>query len=143
MEWYHELRNTILAEGWTSSQHNDCIYFKKSEDGSIAILMNYLDDTATTGEFTEEIQRIRASLLETYEGRDLGTPDKLFGVGNTVGEDGITLDQQLYAESIIMDGMGFMEIRTTSTRLDPGMDLSARQDYKEEPEFFPQSSMYR
>ncbi|CAM9721692.1 unnamed protein product, partial [Choristocarpus tenellus] len=33
MEWYHELRNTILAEGWTSSQHDECLYFKKSEDG--------------------------------------------------------------------------------------------------------------
>ncbi|CAM9144659.1 unnamed protein product [Choristocarpus tenellus] len=65
----------------------------KSEDGRIAILSTYVDDTATTGDFTEEIQRIRASLLEKYEGRDLGTPDKPIGVGIAVGADGITLDQ--------------------------------------------------
>ncbi|CAM9800780.1 unnamed protein product [Choristocarpus tenellus] len=92
MEWFHELRGTILTEGWTSSQHNECLYFKKSEDGRIAILTTYVDDTAT-GDFTEEIQRMRASLLEKYKGRDLGTPDKLIGVSITVGEDGITLDQ--------------------------------------------------
>ncbi|CAM9965350.1 unnamed protein product, partial [Choristocarpus tenellus] len=51
MEWYHELRGTILAEGWTSSQHDECLYFKKSEDGHIAILTTYVDDTVfTTGD---------------------------------------------------------------------------------------------
>ncbi|CAM9635846.1 unnamed protein product, partial [Choristocarpus tenellus] len=47
MEWYHELRKIILAEGWTRSQHDECLYFKKSEDGRIAILTTYMDDTAT------------------------------------------------------------------------------------------------
>ncbi|CAM9479672.1 unnamed protein product [Choristocarpus tenellus] len=119
MEWYHKLRSTIISEGWTSSQHDECLYFKKSEDGRIAILTTYVDDTFTIGNFTEEIQRMRASLLEKYEGRDLGTPDKLIGVGITVGEDGITLDQQMYAKSIVMAGMGTLEVRKTSTPLDP------------------------
>ncbi|CAM9903727.1 unnamed protein product [Choristocarpus tenellus] len=132
MEWFHELRGTILVEGWTSSQHDECLYLKKSEDGRITILTTYVDDTAITGDFTEEIQRMRASLLEKYEGRDLGIPDKLIGVGITVGEDGITLDQQLYAESIVMAGMGTTEVRKTSTPLDPGMDLSVKQDHEEE-----------
>ncbi|CAM9791127.1 unnamed protein product, partial [Choristocarpus tenellus] len=143
MEWYQELRGTILTGGWTSSQHDECLYFKRSEDGCIAILTTYVDDTATTGDFTEEIQRMRASLLEKYEGRDLGTPDKLIGVGITVGEGGITLDQQLYAESIVKAGMGSKEIRLTSTPLDPGMDLFARQDYEEEldPTIYPYASI--
>ncbi|CAM9873567.1 unnamed protein product [Choristocarpus tenellus] len=143
MEWYHELRGTILAEGWTSSQHDECLYFKRSEDGHIAILTTYVDDTVTTGDFTEDIQRMRASLLEKYEGRDLGTLDKLIGVGITVGEDSITLDQLQYAESIVMVGIGSMEVRETSTPLDPRMDLSAKQDYEEEldPTIYPYASI--
>ncbi|CAM9957270.1 unnamed protein product [Choristocarpus tenellus] len=143
MEWYNELGGTILAEGWTSSQHDECLYFKKSEDGRIAILTTYVDDTATTADLTEETQRMRASLLEKYEGRYLGTLDKLIGVGITVGEDGITLDQQLYAESIVMVGMGSVEVRETSTPLDPGMDLSVRKDYEEEldPTIYPYASI--
>ncbi|CAM9538360.1 unnamed protein product, partial [Choristocarpus tenellus] len=117
--------------------------FRNSEDGRIAILTTYVDDTFTTGDFTEEIQRIRASLQEKYEGRDLGTPDKLIGVDITVGEDGITLDKQMYAKSIVMAGMGSKEVRTTSTPLDPGMDLSARQDHEEEldPTICPYASI--
>ncbi|CAM9817842.1 unnamed protein product [Choristocarpus tenellus] len=136
--------STILTELWTNSQHNECLYFRKSEDGRIAILTTYADDPATTGDFTEEIQRMRASLLEKYEGRDLGTPDKLIGVGITVGEDGITLDQQLYVKSIVMAGMGSMEVRETPTPLDPRMDLSARQDNEEElnPTIYPYASIF-
>ncbi|CAM9746957.1 unnamed protein product, partial [Choristocarpus tenellus] len=143
MTWYHKLRSTILAEGWTSSQHDKCLYFRKSEDRCITILTTYVDDTATIGDFTEEIQRMRASLLEKNEGRDLGTPDKLIRVSITVGADGITLDQQLYAESIVMAGMGSMEVRETSTPLDPGKDLSARHDNEEElnPTLYPQASI--
>ncbi|CAM9546313.1 unnamed protein product [Choristocarpus tenellus] len=132
MESYHELRGTILVEGWTSSQHDECLYFRKSQDGCIAILTTYVDDTATTGDFTEEIQRMRASLLELYEGRDFGTPDKVIGVGTTVGADGITLDQQLYAESIVMVGLSSTEVRYTSRPLDPSMDLSPRHHNEEE-----------
>ncbi|CAM9391575.1 unnamed protein product [Choristocarpus tenellus] len=68
MEWYHELCNTILAEVWTRSQHDECLYFKKSEDGRIAILTTYVEDTAITGDFREEIQRMRASLLKRTRG---------------------------------------------------------------------------
>ncbi|CAM9511075.1 unnamed protein product [Choristocarpus tenellus] len=67
---------------------------------------------------------MRASLLEKYEGRDLGTPDKLIGVGITVDGDSITMDQQLYAERLI--------------------DLSARHDNKEElnPIIYPYTSIF-
>ncbi|CAM9572152.1 unnamed protein product [Choristocarpus tenellus] len=143
MGWYHELRSTILAEGWTSSQYDKCLYFRKSEDRCIAILTTYMDDTATTGDFMEEIQRMRALLREKYEWRNLGTPDKLIGVGITVGADSITLDQQLYAESIVMAGMGSTEVWDTSTPFNSGMDLSARHDNEEElnSTIFPYASI--
>ncbi|CAM9963982.1 unnamed protein product, partial [Choristocarpus tenellus] len=75
--------------------------------------------------------------------RDLGTPDKLIGVGVTVDADGITLDQQLYAESIVIAGMGSMEVQETSTPLNPGMDLSTRRDNEEKlsPTIYPYASM--
>ncbi|CAN0444681.1 unnamed protein product [Discosporangium mesarthrocarpum] len=91
MEWYKELRGTILAEGWGSSAYDECLYYRESNDGRIAILTSYVDDTLFTGDFTEEIARMRKRLLEMYEGRDPGTPDKLVGVRITIRKDGITL----------------------------------------------------
>ncbi|CAM9108481.1 unnamed protein product [Choristocarpus tenellus] len=86
---------------------------------------------------------MRTSLLEKYEGRDFVTQDKLIGVGITVGVDGITLDQQLYVESIVISGMDSTKVRDISRPLDPGMDLSARHDNEEElnPTIYPYLSI--
>ncbi|CAM9730393.1 unnamed protein product [Choristocarpus tenellus] len=75
---------------------------------------------------------MKNNLLTKYEGRDLGTPDKLVGVAITRDEAGITLDQHFYAESIVREGMGSAEVRNTSSSLNPGMDLTARRTDEEE-----------
>ncbi|CAN0496092.1 unnamed protein product [Discosporangium mesarthrocarpum] len=67
MEWYKELRGTILAEGWGSSAYDECQYYRESNDGRIAILATCVDDTLFTGDLTEEIARMRKRLLEIYE----------------------------------------------------------------------------
>ncbi|CAM9436821.1 unnamed protein product [Discosporangium mesarthrocarpum] len=128
MEWYMELRGTILVEGWGNSAYNECLYYRESENRRMAILTAYIDDTFFTGDFTEEIQRMRKRLLQMYDGCDLGTPDKLVGVWVTIDKDGVTLDQALYAQSIVMAGMGSFDVCKTATPLDSVMDLSARRD---------------
>ncbi|CAM9948208.1 unnamed protein product [Choristocarpus tenellus] len=131
MEWYKELKGTILAGGWSVSDFDACIYVKRSEDGRIAVLFHYVDDILLTGNFHEEIKRLKSNLLTKYEGRDLGTPDKLVGVAINRDEAGITLDQHFYVESIVREGMD-TEVRDTSSPLNPGMDLTTRRTDKEE-----------
>ncbi|CAN0014232.1 unnamed protein product [Choristocarpus tenellus] len=104
MEWYKELKGTILAEGWSVSDFDACLYVKRSEDGTVAVLFLYVDDITLTGNYHEEITRMKNNLLTRYEGRDLGTPDKLVGVAITRDEAGITLDQHFYEESIVREG---------------------------------------
>ncbi|CAM9959245.1 unnamed protein product [Choristocarpus tenellus] len=127
MEWYKELKGTSLAEGWSVSDFDAYLYVKRSEDGRVAVLFHYVDDISLTGSFHEEIKRMKNNLLSKYEGRDLGTPDKLAGVAINRDEAGITLDQHFYAESIVCEGMGSTEVRSTSSPLNPGMDLIARR----------------
>ncbi|CAM9828410.1 unnamed protein product [Choristocarpus tenellus] len=132
MEWYKELKGTIIAEGWSVSDFDACLYVKRSEDGRITVLFHYVDDISLTGNFHEEIKRMKSNLLTKYEGRDLGTPDKLVGVAINRDEAGITLDLHFYAESIVYEGMGSIEVRSTSLPLNPGMDLTARRIDEEE-----------
>ncbi|CAM9383544.1 unnamed protein product, partial [Discosporangium mesarthrocarpum] len=94
-------------------------------------MLTYTDDCLFTSDYSEEIDRMRTQLLGKYEGRDLGAPEKL-GVAVRVDETGTTLHQQRYAQNIIIDGMGSMDVRTPSSPLDPGMDLTARQNNEEE-----------
>ena len=127
LQWYDELRNTIIAvEEWQPSKYDDCLYYKVSDDGKIAILVTYVDDLIFTGNYSAEIQRMKQSLLQTYEGRDIGTPEQLFGVHVTANSNvGITLDQSRYAADIVTGILGSIEVRKTSTPIDPGMDITA------------------
>ena len=71
-------------------------------------------------------------LLGKYEGRDLGVPDKLVDINIKVTERGISLDQSIYTEGIVIEGIGSTDVRRVHTPLDPGIDLSSRQDVEEE-----------
>ena len=127
LQWYDELRNTITTvEEWKPGQHDDCLYYKVSEDGEIAILGTHVDDLISTGNYDAELQRMKKSLLNTYQGRDIGSPDQLLGVHITIENNiGITLNQTRYAADIVRGILGSLEVRTTSTPIDPGMDITA------------------
>ncbi|CAM9962104.1 unnamed protein product, partial [Choristocarpus tenellus] len=47
-------------------------------------------------------------------------------------EAGITPDQRFYVESIVREGMGSTEVRSTSSPSNPGMDLTPRRTDEEE-----------
>jgi Reverse transcriptase (RNA-dependent DNA polymerase) len=127
LQWYDELRNTITTvEEWQPSQFDDCLYYKVSDDNKIAILGTYVDDLISTGDYNVELQRMKKSLLNTYQGRDIGTPDQLLGVQIKVESNiGINLDQIRYAADIVTGILGSLEVRKTSTPIDPGMDITA------------------
>lgn len=46
--------------------------------------------------------------------------------------ESIALDQARYAEGMAIEGMGFTDVRKVCTPLDPGMDLTVRQEDEEE-----------
>ncbi|CAN0032881.1 unnamed protein product [Discosporangium mesarthrocarpum] len=57
-----------------------------------------------------------------------GDTGESVGLTIQVDETGTTLHQQRFAQSIVTDGMGSMEVRTASSPLYPGMDLTARRN---------------
>ena len=132
MEWWKELRKSIVEAGWVSSAHDECLYYRRGGDGRIAVLTTYVDDLLLTGDDEAEIGRMVEHLLAKYEGRDLGVPEKLVGVNIKVTERGISLDRSMYTEGIVTEGMGSTDVRKVYTPLDPGIDLSARNDAEDE-----------
>ncbi|CAM9214121.1 unnamed protein product [Discosporangium mesarthrocarpum] len=68
---------------------------------------------------------IKRQLLLKYDGRDFGTPKRILGVNISIAERGISLNQHLYAESIVSEGMGMRSIYTTGPW--HGHDRTARR----------------
>ncbi|CAM9560999.1 unnamed protein product [Discosporangium mesarthrocarpum] len=117
------------GEGWTASDYDTCMYYRATGGGELNILMTYVD-ILLTGNNHDEITRIKRQLLLKYEGRDLGTPKRILEVNISITERGISLNQQLYAEIIVSEGMESVQVRGESTPLDPGMDMTARREYE-------------
>ena len=105
------------------------MYHCRAEDARIAVLVTYDDGILLTGDYEEEMQGKVNHLLKRYEGRDLGGLDKLIGVALMVTDKGTKLDQAPYT---ITEEMGLFDLRKVSTPLNPGMDLSPRQENEQE-----------
>lgn len=76
------------------------------------------------------MQRIARYLLGKNEGSKFGYPDKLIRFNLRVMEDSIVLDQVRFADGIVVESMESTDKRGLHTLLDPGVDLTARQDNK-------------
>lgn len=126
-----ELGNTIFAQDWYSSHYDEHLYYRQTKNGHLAILVTYVDVVLFSGDCTAP-KRPSVRVHAFYKSRDLGVPDKLVGVGISVVHDGITLDQCVYAPSIVVEGIGSMVVRKTCLLLDSGMDLSERKADAEE-----------
>ncbi|CAM9564002.1 unnamed protein product, partial [Discosporangium mesarthrocarpum] len=107
------------------------IDYRATGGGKHSILMTYVDDILLIGNNHDEITRVERRLLRKYEGRDLGTPNRILGVNISIMKQGISLNQQLHARSIVTEGMGLVKVCGASTPLDPGMGMTARRKDEE------------
>ncbi|CAM9649410.1 unnamed protein product [Discosporangium mesarthrocarpum] len=96
----------------------------------LSILMTSVD-ILLTGNNHDKITHIKRQLLRKYEGRDLDTPKRIRGLNISITEQGISLNQQFFAESIVTEGIGSVQERGASTPLDPGMDMAAPREEEE------------
>ncbi|CAM9191807.1 unnamed protein product [Discosporangium mesarthrocarpum] len=96
------------------------MYYQATGGGKLSILITYVEDVLLTGNDHGKLIRIKRQLLR-----------KTLGVKISITEQGISLNQELYAESIVTEGMGSIRVRGASTPLDPGMDMAARREDEE------------
>ena len=112
---------------WKSSEHDECMYCCRAEDGRIAVLVTYVDDILLAGDYEEEVQGMVNYPMKRCEGQDLGVADRLLGVALIFTDKGTKLDQAPYTKSIIIKGMGSCDRRKVSTPLDTGSITQARE----------------
>lgn len=111
----------LLALDGKSSRYAECTNYCYVEDGRIAVFMACVDGILLVEDFKEGMQQRVNHLMQRHKERDFDAPD-----------EGTKLDQALYASSIVVEGMRYTDVRKVSTVLDPGIDISTRQDHGEE-----------
>ena len=71
-EWYNKFDAFIQTQGYAQSETDHCLYTKRAKDGSLIVLILYVDDMLIAGRSGYEIDALKKRLMDAFEMKDLG-----------------------------------------------------------------------
>ena len=122
--WFEKFLSTLLATGYSQSEGDHTLFFKRGRDSKITILIVYVDDIIVTGNDIEEIRNLKLHLTSNFDIKSLG---KL-----TYSKSGIVLSQHKYILDLLKD-TGKFNCKPASTPADTNTKLKAKQSDKDDP----------
>ena len=75
-QWYKRFDLFMVEHGYTQSQFDHCVYFRKLHDGSFIYFLLYVDDMLIASRSKVEIDKLKAQLNKIFEMKDLGEAKK-------------------------------------------------------------------
>ena len=126
-EWYHKFDAFMKSQGFGRSDTDHCLYTKRVSDGSLLILILYVDDMLIAGKSLKEMDVLKKGLHQTFDMKDLGHASHILGMRITRDRNQhlLYLSQEEYIGKVLhrlhMEGG-----KTISTPLPPHVKLSAK-----------------
>ncbi|MCO5570159.1 hypothetical protein L7F22_023876 [Adiantum nelumboides] len=71
-QWYLKFDKYMQSQGYERSQEDHCLYTRKLSDGSLIILILYVNDMLIAGKSKDEIANLKKSLSTQFAMKDLG-----------------------------------------------------------------------
>ena len=135
-QWYKRFDKFITEYGYTRSQFDNCVYFRKLLDGSFIYLLLYMDDMLIASKSKVEIDRLKAQLRTEFEMKDLGEAKKILGmeIQRDRRKGTVCLTQTQYLKKILQRFRVDGKIKPVSTPLAPHFKLSALMSPRTEKE---------
>ncbi|MCO5574404.1 hypothetical protein L7F22_028189 [Adiantum nelumboides] len=79
-QWYLNFDTYMQSQGYERSQEDYCLYTQKLSDGSLIILILYVDDMLIAGKSKDEVANLKKSLSTQFAMKDLGDANHFLGV---------------------------------------------------------------
>ena len=70
----------MLSQGYRRSDIDHCLYTKWAKDGSLLILILYVDDMLLAGTNIKELATLKAKLNDNFDMKDLGDASHILGM---------------------------------------------------------------
>lgn len=70
-QWYKKFDTFIVKNGFKRCEYDNCVYWRKTENGTIIYLLLYVDDKLVACISKEEIQKVKAILESEFEMKDV------------------------------------------------------------------------
>jgi len=100
MCWNRKFNLFMISVGFIRNLREPCVYHKNGENGSIILLLVYVDDILVTGNNDSKIQEFIQLLKAKFDIRDLGFPETFLGIEITKTKSGLFLSQSKYIKSL-------------------------------------------
>lgn len=79
-DWYQKFHKFMLSQGYRRSEIDHCLYTKKSKDGSLLILILYVDDMLIAGRQLAEISALKSKMAKVFDMKDKGEASHMLGL---------------------------------------------------------------
>ena len=97
-EWYQKFDTFMKSQGFGRSKVDHCLYTKKATDGSLLILILYVDDMLLVGKNLQELDALKSKLHSAFDMKDLGEANHILGmrISKNMNKKLVNLSQEEY-----------------------------------------------
>lgn len=120
--WFDRFSKTVKGHSYTQAQTDHTLFFKKSRDGRISILIVYVDDILLTGDDSAEAKRMKQVLAKNFEIKDLGPIKYFLGMEISRSKKGISVSQLKYTIDLLKE-TGFLRCKPADTPIEANHKL--------------------
>jgi histone deacetylase 1/2 len=121
--WYEKLRGVLEAAGYIATKADPCVYVR-DKDNEYTVIATVVDDLIIASTTTNGAKRVSKMMNKTgLDTKDLGEPDYIIGMHVGQTSTGITLNQELYINTLIRR-FNMENCHPCSTPADPNVKLS-------------------
>ena len=115
--WFERFTRAVKQYGYLQCQADHTLFVKHSPRGKITILIVYVDDIILTGDYDEEIQRLKKVLAKEFEIKDLGSLKYFLGMEIARSKQGIVVSQRKYILDLLRETK-MLECKPAETPMD-------------------------
>ena len=124
--WYQELSNFLIQQGFEKSKLDYCLFLKNKEDEKLYVL-TWVDDLVIAGNSQTEIDKLKSSLESKFKMNDRGDLEWFLGMRILKTEKGITLDQEKYTQNIL-EQFNMQDCKPSKTPAENNLKLEVAQE---------------
>ncbi|MCO5582534.1 hypothetical protein L7F22_036433 [Adiantum nelumboides] len=124
-QWYLKFDKYMQSQGYERSQEDHCLYTRKLSNGSLIILILYVDDMLIAGKSKDKIANLKKSLSTQFAMKYLGDANHFFGMRiKRDRQRGILeLSQEQYVHKVL-EHFSMQAGNTLSTPMQPCLKIS-------------------
>jgi hypothetical protein len=127
-QWYKRFDSYMLKIGYKRSEYDCCVYSHVFNDGTIILLMLYVDDMLIACRDMSKINELKRLLGREFDMKDLGVAKKILGMeikrDRKAGK--LWLSQKRYIHKVL-EKFSMLDAKAVSTPLASHFVLSAKQ----------------